>query len=1189
MVDKRVEHDFILMSVVAVVAVIAMFSLISPSSMGDTSITGNVIGEARAIPPPLCEDTDAGMDYSTKGRLSGDIPSGFYSEDRCFMKYFLREVYCKDNRAASHTTYCRTGCENGMCKEKKIQQKCGDGVFIGWERCDGANLGDKTCNSLGYIGGALSCTKYCILNTSGCTKPVCGNNVKEAYEICDGNDLNNKTCRRFGFVGGTLKCSNCQYNMTGCVKICSSDAECGMRICAGVKVHETCENGRCVFKSSCTATITTKCAKEGEYTSGTVAPEYQFNCCEGLKGFNTNPNLVGRGSLCYNPEKGTPVCEKQGTRSEGWYYPKTGQLLKYETCPSKEESYCKDSDNGKEYAILGKCNEVQVNPVTGTMGASIIIDTCTDARTLKECYCEGTDLKTIDYACPSGCANGACIKETGSCVDTDGGKNYAVKGTIKNSYGISATDGCGTRISTLCGDGISPIGDNECLKKALVEYYCGGDSVSSPIKINDIIKLDNMDCIYIGYAVDGYVSIGCGTSGIQRAPMGADGGFTITQPMTGKAYKFYVINLGTANSNIRAAEPLLMFENIKCPYTCVDGACVEQRINITFCGDGMISPGEECDGAKLNGMTCGDFEFDGGTLGCAASCKFDTTKCTRAMPCTTYMDCPQPAPAPENYRECNGSSVCKVSGGYDCINNKCVLNKNFYDCLPCSGGCSRGAYAGAASCTPPININFCGDSVKNGVEECDDADLNNKSCVSLGFDGGVLKCNNQCKFDMTACSDREPVCGDGIVQKPNSVGFSEECDGDIFIEPLNICPPGSTGGPVSCKDCRLDYSLCKPIPEPGCGDGVRQAELGEDCDGADFDGKTCINMGYAGGSLSCTHGCLIDTTGCTWPPKVCGDGIVSKPNDVDFTEQCDGVVVGIGCPPEYYGGSVLCTRACTYDYSNCTSVQPPRCGDGYVNTPNEQCDGGDLNWQSCVSRGFTRGDLACGDNCMFDESYCTTDTPPRCGDNFVNQNFEYCDGTDLNENSCESRGFVSGTLSCTGSCSFDPRGCSMCNNNGVCQPRTGETAENCEGDCVVSPVGVSLYLNPGSIDVATGDTVSFDIDVSNVNSLFGYQFDLNYDLELLEFIGLEDGDFLSTTQSRPFCVEYTASPGLVENVACTKVGGSGVSGNGLLKKVNFRALARGNPSNIVLSNVKLVDATAATISAQVLSGQVSIS
>jgi len=92
-----------------------------------------------------------------------------------------------------------------------------------------------------------------------------------------------------------------------------------------------CDNG--CFDGACRQ----KCAKEGEYTSGTVSPQYAYHCCEGLKGFNTHPpDWIGGGLLCYDPDKGTPVCKHVGTKSEGWYYSRTGDLLIYENCGDAE-------------------------------------------------------------------------------------------------------------------------------------------------------------------------------------------------------------------------------------------------------------------------------------------------------------------------------------------------------------------------------------------------------------------------------------------------------------------------------------------------------------------------------------------------------------------------------------------------------------------------------------------------------------------------------------------------------------------------------------------------------------------------------------------------------------------------------------------------------------------------------------
>ena len=52
---------------------------------------------------------------------------------------------------------------------------------------------------------------------------------------------------------------------------------------------------------------------------------------------------------------------------------------------------------------------------------------------------------------------------------------------------------------------------------------------------------------------------------------------------------------------------------------------------------------------------------------------------------------------------------------------------------------------------------------------------------------------------------------------------------------------------------------------------------------------------------------------------------------------------------------------------------PPDCGNGIVNQPEEECDGVDLNGQSCASQGFNNGgNLACTSTCNFDTNDCHT-------------------------------------------------------------------------------------------------------------------------------------------------------------------------------------------------------------------------
>ena len=63
-----------------------------------------------------------------------------------------------------------------------------------------------------------------------------------------------------------------------------------------------------------------------------------------------------------------------------------------------------------------------------------------------------------------------------------------------------------------------------------------------------------------------------------------------------------------------------------------------------------------------------------------------------------------------------------------------------------------------------------------------------------------------------------------------------------------------------------------------------------------------------------------------------------------------------------------------------TSITVTICGNEIIEG-NEQCDGSSLNGEDCVSRGYDDGSLTCSGSCTFDTSNCTTDdaAPPGGG------------------------------------------------------------------------------------------------------------------------------------------------------------------------------------------------------------------
>lgn len=293
------------------------------------------------------------------------------------------------------------------------------------------------------------------------------------------------------------------------------------------------------------------------------------------------------------------------------------------------------------------------------------------------------------------------------------------------------------------------------------------------------------------------------------------------------------------------------------------------------------------------------------------------------------------------------------------------------------------------------------------------------------------------------------------------------------------------GGPVTPG--RGEEVVLEPEPVAECNrDGRRQP--GEQCDGSDLNGLSCISptSGFfpdnvVGGELRCDEFCNFDATGCR-TEAVCGDGHLDLGEDCDGTNlggaACDTVHLYIpGAGPEtgrFTGGTLGCTNnpdgPCVYETSGC--LTEPICGNGRIEV-GEDCDLGQLGGATCVTvhrflppgtgnelPEFVGGQLGCiveeGARCRFDISGCREADESVCGDGERDPR-EICDGDDLAGRTCRSEGFVGGELRCVndeGVCVLDDDGCrtpadvrcgdgfidegEVCDRNGV----GGETCES---------------------------------------------------------------------------------------------------------------------------------------------------
>ena len=119
-----------------------------------------------------------------------------------------------------------------------------------------------------------------------------------------------------------------------------------------------------------------------------------------------------------------------------------------------ENSFCTDSDGGKNYDVKGEtCNEVDC-------GTDVCTSMPVSDNVLSEYYCEGNQRKSVVGAfCDYKCEDGACIpKPEPKCTDSDGGMDYSVKGKVivENIIGNSGEF------------------EDECLdSERVMENYCG--------------------------------------------------------------------------------------------------------------------------------------------------------------------------------------------------------------------------------------------------------------------------------------------------------------------------------------------------------------------------------------------------------------------------------------------------------------------------------------------------------------------------------------------------------------------------------------------------------------------------------------------------------------------------------------------------------------------------------------------
>ena len=449
---------------------------------------------------------------------------------------------------------------------------------------------------------------------------------------------------------------------------------------------------------------------------------------------------------------------------------------------------------------------------------------------------------------------------------------------------------------------------------------------------------------------------------------------------------------------------------------CSPTSCLFDESNCTVplrqCGNGVVDPGEQCDGWSVNGTLCSAIGqgFTGGALFCSG-CQYDTQACTgvagSSSSCTEWWVCEpwSSCSAGTITRKCTDHHYCGTANSRPILTGSCSsgATTSCVENWSCSAwsSCTNGVQS--RSCTDTNNCGTttskpatsqqctattanCGDGILQSGEQCDGTNMNGKTCANLGnaFTGGTLTCSSTCQFDTTQCVASLLHCGDGVVQS------GEQCDlTNLNGKTCATAGLGFTGGTLLCSvgSCTFDISKCTGyIPPPGtatCNNGL--LESGEECDLQNVGGKRCTDFpNFSGGTLGCSSNCTLDKRGCTVITAIptagqsCGNGIV------EGNEFCDGSAIAAYLPKDCsilgnFTGTLSCGKNCAHlDPISCTtpSGEPYyRCGNGKLEN-NEECDGTNLNNARCNSfKGFSGGTLSCTSSCTFDRSACVVFNP----------------------------------------------------------------------------------------------------------------------------------------------------------------------------------------------------------------------